>query len=73
MNLTDIFPESDVLLSLDPEELGLRLLPLLKTMPSISSATARQLIGRPGDFQAPYLYPGTNSKLLERALREAIA
>jgi hypothetical protein len=77
MNLSDLIPNADVLLALDPDELGLRILQVLRSLPAhmlqheLGSFT-NSVIGNP---QAPGTgaYPASQREDVKNAIREAWA
>ncbi len=79
MRLSEIIPDGDVLLSMDPEELGLRSLPYLSEVARrsngiLSSGTfVEAVIGYSANPSYPNQYPASDSRQIERALREAFA
>jgi Protein of unknown function (Hypoth_ymh) len=77
MNLSDLIPDADVLLALDPDELGLRILRALRSMPAhmqqheLGSFTNSVI----GDPRAPSTgtYPVSQREDVRQAIREAWA
>jgi uncharacterized protein (TIGR02391 family) len=77
MNLADLIPDAAVLLALDPDELGLRILQVLRSMPSHLQQLELKpftysVIGHP---QTPNssVYPTSSRADVENAIREAWA
>lgn len=79
MKFTDLFPDPDVLIALEPDELGLRLLPLLHRPRYAHEPLRIDLVlalatgprGQAG--QSPGTYPPQYRQRVEEALREAWA
>jgi len=75
--MLSIIPEAEVLIALEPEELGLRMLPVLKSIPDCEGLTRQTFVSvisrptLPGQRQAGGVYPAQFSKLIEEALVEA--
>jgi uncharacterized protein (TIGR02391 family) len=73
MNLSDIIPEADVVIALEPDELGLRILQVLSHWsPHIQlelGTFTNSALGAPN--QPGGHYPGANRSELQRAIREA--
>lgn len=77
MNLADLIPNGDVLLALDPDELGLRILQVLGSMPGHMQqhdlgGFINTVIGHP---QTPHAsaYPAYQSEDIKNAIQEAWA
>ena len=78
MKLADLIPDADVLCALEPDELGLRMLPALASWPGANPATDLTLrayiITVIGDNQGySGQYPPRQSAVVEEAVREAWA
>jgi uncharacterized protein (TIGR02391 family) len=78
MKLIDLIPTADVLISLEPEELGLRILPVLAAWPHLGNPMEldRFLPSITGDIRSrAYLgqYPADRTMEIELAIREAWA
>ncbi len=78
MKLVDLIPDSDALLSLEPDELGLRMLPVLAAWrspgnPLEPSRFIPSIIGNPQYPDYPGQYPANRRGEIEQALREAWA
>ncbi len=77
MKLSDIIADADVLLSLEPEELGLLALPFLSNLARTSNGMVscgrfvEAVIGYQANPNYQNSYPHADSKQIERALREA--
>ena len=77
MNLADLLPNVDVLLALDPEELGLRILQVLASMPAHMQqhelgTLINTVVGHPQSPQAS-AYPAYRTADVQNAIREAWA
>ncbi len=77
MKLSDIIPDPDSLLALEPDELGLRMLPVLGNWKRTASPLKcgdfiRRIVG---DRQSGYpgQYPDNRADEIEQAIREAWA
>ncbi len=78
MKLVDLIPDPDALLALEPDELGLRMLPVLAAWRSPSillalSAFIPSSVGNPQYPNCPGQYPASRRAELEIALSEAWA
>jgi len=78
MKLVDLIPDPDALLALEPEELGLRMLPVLAAWrspgnPLQPSAFIPSIIGDDRNPGYPGQYPANRRREIEWALREAWA
>jgi uncharacterized protein (TIGR02391 family) len=78
MNLADLIPDAAVLLALEPDELGLRILQVLRSLPA--HAQQHQLdtftysvIGHPRTPNAGSAYPALSLADVQNAIREAWA
>lgn len=75
MKLSDVIPDADVLCALEPEELGLRMLPVLaawdRRFNLLTLSGFLQVVQ--GNLQAPSGYPAAQSTEIEMAVREAWA
>jgi uncharacterized protein (TIGR02391 family) len=74
VRLVDVIPDADVLCALEPDELGLRMLPVLAEWPRHQdlTLTAFAAVVR-GNIQLPPQYPPERSAQVEWAIREAWA
>jgi uncharacterized protein (TIGR02391 family) len=77
MNLADLIPDADVLLALDSDELGLRILQVLASMPAHMqqhdlSTLVNMVIGHPQTPNAS-AYPAHQRQDVQNAIREAWA
>lgn len=77
MKLSDVIPDPEALIALEPDELGLRLLPMLGSGPSNGQVDLAGLINRvngpPNIPSQPGLYPSQYRDQIDEALREAWA
>jgi uncharacterized protein (TIGR02391 family) len=78
MKLVDLIPDPDALLALEPDELGLRLLPVLAAWRNQGtqlqpSNFIPSIVGHPQYPQSPSQYPVNRRPEIEQALREAWA
>jgi uncharacterized protein (TIGR02391 family) len=77
MNLSDLIPDADVLLALDPDELGLRILQVMRSLPTHLHCNEvgtfiNTVIGHPQTPQAG-AYLGSNREDIRNAILEAWA
>jgi uncharacterized protein (TIGR02391 family) len=74
VKLVDVIPEADAVCAYEPDELGLRMLPVLATWPQHQELTlAAFLAVVNGNIQLPGQYPPERSEQVDRAIREAWA
>lgn len=81
MTLADLIPDPEALIALEPEELGLRMLPVLARWPQQQQLHLTELVhmvcghpqAQPGSLYAAGLYPQQYKSAIEVALREAWA
>lgn len=77
LNLSDLIPDADVLVAFEPDELGLRILPLLAKWPSGHAFQLSELLERvAGDRPSPFPmgnYPSSRRTEIREALSEAWA
>jgi uncharacterized protein (TIGR02391 family) len=75
MKLNDVIPDPDVLCALEPEELGMRMLPVLaawdRRFNPLTLSGFLQIVQ--GNLQAPSGYPAARITEIEMAVREAWA
>jgi hypothetical protein len=73
MKLSNVIPDADVLCALEPEELGLRMLPVLaardRRFNPLTLSGFLQVVQ--GNLQTPSGYPAAQSTEIEMAVREA--
>jgi uncharacterized protein (TIGR02391 family) len=75
LRLADVISDADVLCALEPQELGLRMLPVLARWDGRFDplSLTRFLQSTHGNLQAPGAYPPTRQSEIETAIREAWA
>jgi len=78
MNLADLIPDAAVLLALDPDELGLRILQVLRSLPPHMSqheldTFTYSVIGHPQTPNAGTAYAASQRQDVQNAIREAWA
>src|SRR3712207_8227542 len=74
MHLVDVIPDADVLLALEPDELGLRMLPVLARWPVRQPLELGEFLRVVlGDGRHTSHYPGDRRFEIQDAIREAWA
>jgi uncharacterized protein (TIGR02391 family) len=72
VRLVDLIPDADVLCALEPDELALRMLPVLAEWPQHIDLTVTAFVGVVrGNNQLPAQYPLVQTARVEQAIREA--